>query len=50
MSSLLNDLAERVGDVFVSAFKEAGYDPKAAPIYANALIGMVTFGRGGVHA
>lgn len=21
----------------------AGYDPKAAPIYANALIGMVTF-------
>jgi len=43
MSSLLNDLAERVGDVFASAFKEAGYDPKAAPIYANALIGMVTF-------
>jgi AcrR family transcriptional regulator len=43
MSSLLNDMAERVGDVFVSALKEAGYDPKAAPIYANALIGMVTF-------
>jgi len=43
MSSLLNELADRVGDVFVSAFKEAGYDPKAAPIYANALIGMVTF-------
>jgi len=43
MSSLLNDLAERVGDVFASAFKAAGYDPKAAPIYANALIGMVTF-------
>jgi AcrR family transcriptional regulator len=43
ISSLLNDMAERVGDVFVSAFKEAGYDPKAAPIYANALIGMVTF-------
>lgn len=40
---LLNDMAERVGDVFVSAFKEAGYDPKAAPIYATALIGMVTF-------
>jgi hypothetical protein len=36
-------MAERVGDVFVSSFKEAGYDPKAAPIYANALIGMVTF-------
>jgi len=36
-------MAERVGDVFVSALKEAGYDPKAAPIYANALVGMVTF-------
>ncbi len=43
MSSLLNELADRVGDVFVSGFKDAGYDPKAAPIYANALIGMVTF-------
>lgn len=43
ISSLLNDLAERVGDVFVSALEEAGYDTKAAPIYANALIGMVTF-------
>ena len=43
MSSLLKDLAERVGDVFASAFKEAGYDAKAAPIYANAPIGMVTF-------
>jgi AcrR family transcriptional regulator len=43
MSSLLNDMAERVGDVFVSALKEAGYDTKAAPIYANSLIGMVTF-------
>jgi AcrR family transcriptional regulator len=43
MSSLLNDLAERVGDVFASAFKQAGYDPKAAPVYAHALVGMVTF-------
>ena len=42
MSSLLNDVAERVGDVFASTFKDAGYDPKAAPIYAHALIGMVT--------
>jgi AcrR family transcriptional regulator len=42
MSSLLNDVAERVGDVFTSAFRDAGYDPKAAPIYAHALIGMVT--------
>ena len=43
MSSLLNDMAERVGSVFVSTLKEAGYDPKAAPIYAHALVGMVTF-------
>ena len=42
MSSLLNDLAERVGDVFAAAFKKAGYGVKAAPIYAHALIGMVT--------
>ena len=43
MSSLLNDLAERVGGVFAQAFKAAGYDPKSAPIYAHALVGMVTF-------
>jgi AcrR family transcriptional regulator len=43
LSSLLNDLAERVGDIFAKSFKEAGYDAKAAPIYAQALVGMVTF-------
>ena len=43
LSSLLNDLAERVGDIFASSFKQAGYDPKAAPIYAHALVGMVAF-------
>ncbi len=43
MSSLLNDVAERVGGVFAASFKLAGYDPRAAPIYAHALIGMVTF-------
>jgi AcrR family transcriptional regulator len=43
MSSLLNDLAERVGGVFSEAFKAAGYDPRSAPIYAHALVGMVTF-------
>jgi AcrR family transcriptional regulator len=42
MSSLLNDVAERVGDIFAATFKDAGYDPKTAPIYAHALIGMVT--------
>ena len=43
MSSLLNDVAERVSDVFTMTFKKAGYDPKTAPIYAHALVGMVTF-------
>lgn len=43
MQSLLNDVATRVGDVFATSFKNAGYDAKAAPIYAHALIGMVTF-------
>ncbi|MBI4515756.1 MAG: TetR/AcrR family transcriptional regulator [Deltaproteobacteria bacterium] len=43
MSSLLNDVAERVSEVFTTTFKKAGYDPKTAPIYAHALVGMVTF-------
>jgi len=43
MSSLLNDVAERVADVFATTFKKAGYDSKTAPIYAHALVGMVTF-------
>ncbi len=43
MSSLLNDMAERVGSVFATTLKEAGYDARAAPIYAHALVGMVTF-------
>ena len=41
-SSLLNEVAERVSDVFAEAFKQAGFDPDVAPIYAHALIGMVT--------
>src|SRR5919198_1910383 len=43
LSSLLDDLAERVGDIFIGSFKEAGYDARTAPIYAHALVGMVTF-------
>jgi len=43
MSSLLNDVAERVSGVFEPLLKEAGYDVKAAPIYAHGLVGMVTF-------
>lgn len=43
MASLLAEVGARVGDVFASEFKKAGYDTKAAPVYAQALIGMVTY-------
>jgi AcrR family transcriptional regulator len=43
MTSLLHDVAERVGDVFTATFKASGYSAKHAPIYAHALVGMVTF-------
>lgn len=43
MTSLLNDVAERVGKVFAGLFKEAGFSTKMAPVYAHALVGMVTF-------
>ena len=37
------ELADRIGDVFTEQFREAGYDPDIAPIYAHALVGMVAF-------
>jgi len=43
MPALMYDLADRVGDIFAQQFKKAGYDAKAAPIYAHALVGMVAF-------
>lgn len=43
MPALMYDLADRIGDVFTEQFREAGYDPKSAPIYAHALVGMVAF-------
>jgi len=43
LANLLAEVAERVGNVLRIQFKSAGYDPKAAPLYAQALIGMVTF-------
>ncbi len=42
-ASLLAEVGDRVGKIFATEFKRAGYDPKAAPIYAQALIGMVSF-------
>jgi AcrR family transcriptional regulator len=43
MPGLMFDLADRVGDIFAEQFRKAGYDAKAAPIYAHALVGMVAF-------
>jgi AcrR family transcriptional regulator len=43
MPALMYDLADRVGGVFAEQFRSAGYDVKAAPIYAHALVGMVAF-------
>lgn len=42
LTRVIDDLAERVGDVFRAAFEQAGFDPRVAPIYAHALVGMVT--------
>ena len=42
LPSVLSDLGTKVGDIFKDQFKAEGYDPKVAPIYAHALIGMVT--------
>lgn len=43
LANLLAEVGDRVGDVFEQEFKAAGYDRRASPIYAQALIGMVTF-------
>jgi AcrR family transcriptional regulator len=43
MHALMFDLADRVGGIFSEQFRSAGYDAKAAPIYAHALVGMVAF-------
>jgi AcrR family transcriptional regulator len=43
MPALMYDLADRVGGVFTEQFRTAGFDPRAAPIYAHALVGMVAF-------
>ena len=42
LTRVIDDLAGRVGDIFRREFGRAGYNPRVAPIYANALIGMVT--------
>ena len=42
LTRVIDDLGHRVGDIFRKQFENAGFAPKVAPIYANALIGMVT--------
>lgn len=42
LTRVIDDLAQRVGDIFRAEFEQAGFNPKVAPIYANALVGMVT--------
>jgi len=43
IAAVYHQVAERVGDVFKATLKEHGFDAKHAPIYAHALVGMVTF-------
>ncbi|RBM22758.1 TetR family transcriptional regulator [Streptomyces sp. PT12] len=40
-ASLIGDIATQVEDILGHEFKSRGYDPKLAPIYAQALVGMV---------
>ncbi|WP_159001508.1 TetR/AcrR family transcriptional regulator [Streptomyces sp. SBT349] len=40
-ASLIGDIATQVEDILGLEFKGRGYDPKLAPIYAQALVGMV---------
>jgi AcrR family transcriptional regulator len=42
MTRVIDQLAQRVGEIFTAEFGRAGYDRRLAPIYANALLGMVT--------
>ncbi|WP_374461904.1 TetR family transcriptional regulator [Microtetraspora sp. AC03309] len=39
-ASLISDIASQVEDVLADEFKERGYDPNLAPMYAQMLVGM----------
>lgn len=41
-SSLLNDAISQVEHILASDFEKRGFDPKLAPLYAQALVGMVS--------
>ncbi|AEW94491.1 TetR family transcriptional regulator [Streptantibioticus cattleyicolor NRRL 8057 = DSM 46488] len=40
-ASLISDIATQVEDILGLEFKQRGFDPKLAPMYAQALVGMV---------
>ncbi|MCM2389966.1 TetR family transcriptional regulator [Streptomyces albipurpureus] len=40
-ASLISDIATQVEDILGMEFKNRGFDPKLAPLYAQALVGMV---------
>ena len=39
--SIISDIATRVEGILVDEFKARGFDPKAAPMYSQMLVGMV---------
>jgi AcrR family transcriptional regulator len=39
-ASLISDIASQVEDVLADEFRERGFDPKLAPMYAQMLVGM----------
>ncbi|HEV2362224.1 MAG TPA: TetR/AcrR family transcriptional regulator [Acidimicrobiales bacterium] len=40
-ANILNDVVSRLEPILAEMFTERGYDPKLAPVYAQALVGMV---------
>ncbi|CAM5268781.1 TetR/AcrR family transcriptional regulator OS=Streptomyces alboniger OX=132473 GN=CP975_14400 PE=4 SV=1 [Streptomyces alboniger] len=40
-ASLISDIATQVEDILGQEFKGRGFDQKLAPLYAQALVGMV---------
>jgi AcrR family transcriptional regulator len=42
LTRVIDQLTDRVGAIFSREFARAGYDRRVAPLYATALLGMVT--------
>jgi len=40
-ASVIGDIATQVEHIFAAQFKARGYNPKLAPLYSHALVGMV---------